>query len=308
MAKIEYVEISDFLAFKGRFEVNFYSGVNVLIGDNGTGKTTLLKGMYVHANGINGLGVSIASGKIVGTSYLMDHWERIYCKPEIISQGPHGKYIPEKDILEHAKGLVPFIDHKPTGFSKIYRDVLIAAQDVPTNEQSEMQRNIGKKIVDLIGGTIEWDRSEGTYYTVKTDGKRIPFADEASGYKKLGFLGLLVASEQLKPGSILFWDEPENSLNPDIYPELVSILLELAQNDIQIFLATHDYNLARHLDVRKDKSIPVTFHNLVKTKDGGITCHSSPEYIKLPNNLLEKASEDLFEAVIANALGVQGDE
>ena len=300
---IKCVTITDYLVFNGGFEAEFCHGVNVLIGDNATGKTTLVRSMYEELR---------AYAHFPKEFSVRDVWisndENNFVILLDMSRLFHMVYIPEKDILEHAKGLLTFIEQKQTGFSNIYRDMLIAAQDIPTHEQSEMQKSIGEKIVDLIGGTIEWDRSEGTYYTIKADGKRIPFSDEASGYKRLGYLGLLVSSGQLRPGSILFWDEPENSLNPDIYPELVSILLELAQNDIQIFIATHDYNLARHLDVRKDKSIPVMFHNLVKADEGRIVCHSLPEYTKLPDNLLEKASEDLFEAVIANALGVQGDE
>ena len=40
---INRVEIKDFLVFKDEFALDFCSGVNVIIGGNGTGKTTLLK-------------------------------------------------------------------------------------------------------------------------------------------------------------------------------------------------------------------------------------------------------------------------
>jgi energy-coupling factor transporter ATP-binding protein EcfA2 len=40
---ITRVEIEDFLVFKGKFAADFCPGVNVLIGGNGTGKTTLMK-------------------------------------------------------------------------------------------------------------------------------------------------------------------------------------------------------------------------------------------------------------------------
>jgi len=216
-------------------------------------------------------------------------------------------YIPEKDILEHAKGLLTFIEQKQTGFGNIYRDVLIATQDVPTQEQSDMQKSIGQKIADIIGGEIRWDKGDGSFYTLRADGSRIPFANEASGYKKFGFFGLLVSSWQLEPSTILFWDEPENSSNPELVPMLVDILLELSWNGVQVFIATHDYNLARYFDVRKDKSIPVMFHNLLKTGKGQVVCNSSPEYIKVPDNLLETASADLFKAVVADAMEVHDD-
>ena len=67
-------------------------------------------------------------------------------------------YIPEKDILEHVKGLLPFIEQKATGFNRIYRDALIRAQDIPTNNQTETQKRIGEKIAGIIGGYIEWGK------------------------------------------------------------------------------------------------------------------------------------------------------
>jgi len=48
---INRVEIKDFLLFKGEFATDFGTGVNVLIGGNGTGKTTLMKVMYRLCNG-----------------------------------------------------------------------------------------------------------------------------------------------------------------------------------------------------------------------------------------------------------------
>ena len=305
---IERVEACDYFVFKGKFTADFCLGVNVLIGDNGTGKSTLIRNMYWDTDVIKQLynpQEHDSSPTTIGSRGWGSSLDVIFIN---ISEKTKGLYIPEKDILEHAKGLLTFIEQKQTGFSSIYKDVLIAAQDIPTQEQSAMQKSIGEKITAIIGGTIEWDKSDGSYYTIKTDSNRIPFANEASGYKKFGFLGLLISSGQLKPGSILFWDEPENSLNPALVPKLVEILLELAQNDIQIFIATHDYNLARYFDVRKDKSIPVLFHNLSKNGEGGIVCHSSPEYMKLPDNLMEKASEELFEAVVSDAMGVRNDE
>jgi hypothetical protein len=167
---------------------------------------------------------------------------------------------------------------------------------VPTQHQSETQKSIVAAISEIIGGEVQWDKGDGTYYTLRKDGTRIPFASEASGYKRLGYLGLLVAGGQLDSGSVLLWDEPENSLNREIVPDLVDLLLELAHSGVQIFLATHDYNLARYFDVRHNKDIPVLFHHLRTESDGKVICESSPEYMNISDNHLERAGEDLFNA------------
>jgi ABC-type polar amino acid transport system ATPase subunit len=267
---INQIVLSDFRMFKYGFVADFCSGVNIFIGRNATGKTSLLKIIYEHKKN---------EGRTV--------------------------FIPEKDILEHAKGLLTFIEQKQTGFGTIYRDVLINAQDVPTQHQSETQKSSMAASAEIINGEVQWDKGDGTYYTLRKDGTRIPFDNEASGYKKLGFIGLLVASGQLESGSVLLWDEPENSLNREIVPELVNLLLELAHNGVQIFLATHDYNLARYFDVRQNKDIPVLFHHLRTENDGKVICESSPEYMEITDNHMEKASEDLFKAVVADAMGIQ---
>jgi len=337
---INRVEIKDFLVFKGDFAADFCPGINVLIGGNGTGKTTLMKCLFYGANrfskpknypallqsyfGISEdfdtAGYGKNSNEIIAEITEKHGMIKLTVEQEVFMysfsffQQPNAEvitlapvYIPEKDVLEHAKGLLTFIEDKQTGFSPMYRDLLIKAQDVPTQKQSDTQTTIGKIIAGIVGGEVKWDKSDGSFYTIKTDGKHIPFASEASGYKKLGFLGLLVASGQLESGSALFWDEPENSLNPELIPILVEILFELQRGGVQIFLATHSYTLARYFDVKKskNKSNNVMFYNLTKENDGRVTAVLSPECRNLPKNILDEADEQLYKAVVGSALEVR---
>ncbi len=159
---IKRVELEDFLVFRNEFALNFCPGVNVFIGGNGTGKTTLLKMMYRDFEVWLDSSLKPKADIIFSddqVSRLMDGYQ--------IRRETHGRYslyirtsglincyIPEKDILEHAKGLLPFIMQKETGFGQIYRDVLIAAQDVPTQKQSETQKSVGERISAIIGGEV----------------------------------------------------------------------------------------------------------------------------------------------------------
>jgi predicted ATP-dependent endonuclease of OLD family len=292
---INRIEIKELLVFKGEFAADFCSGINVLIGGNGTGKTTLLRAM----NGIR--------SKTSGEKYFELKSGLTEIRVYDDSEKRNFVYFPEKDILEHAKGLLTFIEEKQTGFSLEYKEILVKAQDVPTNQQSEIQQNIRNIIADKIGGEVEYDMKGGEFYTLRSDGTRIPFANEASGYKKLGLLGLLVKCGQLKDGSVLFWDEPENSLNPELMPVLVDILFELQRSGVQIFLATHSYTLARYFDVKSNdnENNEVMFYNLTKENDGRITAAASPECRTLSKNILDEADEELYKAVVSNAMGVQ---
>lgn len=306
---IKRVEVVDLLVFKGVFSLDLYPGINIIIGGNGTGKTTLIKAMYNNARIVESHYKSEPRPGIIyfETGLNIFHFGNVLINIDV-TDNLHSVYIPEKDILEHAKGLLPFIMNKHTSFTQVYEDILVAAQDVHTKKQSAIQKIIGKKIADIIGGHVEWVQSDGMYYTIKADGSRIPFTQEASGFKKLGLLGLLLSCGQLEAGTVLFWDEPENSLNPELIPILVEILLELTQSGVQIFIATHSYDIVRYFDIREDKTVPVIFHNLTKTGTGQIISNSSTTYSKIENNAIEKAGEDLFAAVAASALGVRDDD
>jgi ABC-type uncharacterized transport system permease subunit len=99
----------------------------------------------------------------------------------------------------------------------------------------------------------------------------------------------------------MLWDEPENSLNPELIPVLVDILLELQRGGVQIFVATHSYDVARWFDVRKKQDNSLRFFNLCKT-DGGIVADVADEYSELDNSVLRDAGNELFKAVTAKAL------
>ena len=304
---ITRVEIKDYLVFKGALAIEFCPGVNVLIGGNGTGKTTLLKCL-------SELTTSFTFTRD-GRMYLTDNEagsmidetttnERIRKWGKGILDGyiPFLEYIPEKDILEHAKGLFTFIMEKQTGFSRIYRDVLISAHDVPTQEQNEMQKSVGEKIIAIIGGEVDCDKGDDTFYIVKADGSRIPFVNEASGYKRLGFLGLLVSCGKLVPNSVLVWDEPENSLNPELVPKLVDIFLELSRNGVQVFIATHSEILASYFDVNRKDDDEVIFVSLYKENDI-VKANTSDRFDLLTPNKLTEEPVKLYERKLDRGLG-----
>ena len=100
---------------------------------------------------------------------------------------------------------------------------------------------------------------------LKKDGRKIVFSLEAEGLRKLGLIWKLIRNGLLEKGTILLWDEPEANLNPELYPLVAEILLELQKNGIQIFVATHSYNFAKYLEIRRTDKEQVVFHNLYKS-------------------------------------------
>ena len=82
--------------------------------------------------------------------------------------------------------------------------------------------------------------------------------------RKLGLLWKLIRNGLLETGTILLWDEPEGNLNPELFSLVAEILLELQRNGVQIFVATHNYNFAKYLEIRRSSKEQVQFHNLYK--------------------------------------------
>ena len=217
---INRVEINDFLVFKGKFECEFCSGVNVLIGVNGTGKTTLMKVLY---------------GKRKSNSSIKNYFSQTI--KEMNSDGvkvtrdtgePKFVFIPISNLLSSAKGLLELNERYALSFDQTQLDVLINAGQPETRELTANAEKIACKISAVINGTVEYEN--GIYYMKKNTGEKVEFALEASGLEKFGLLWKLLRNGLLEPGSVLFWDEPEASINPELIPPLVDVLLELSRN------------------------------------------------------------------------------
>ena len=78
----------------------------------------------------------------------------------------------------------------------------------------------------------------------------------------------LIRNGLLEKNSVLLWDEPEANLNPELYPLVANILLALQKNGVQIFLATHSYNFAKYLEIRRTEKEQVLIHNLYRNDLG----------------------------------------
>lgn len=313
---INRVEIKDFLVFKGEFAVDFCSGVNVIIGGNATGKTTLLKYMYwhmLHHKYLDWETNSESRERFIGIEHYFNNIDIDYARNLPVKKycldGEYKEpvFIPVAEMLSHSKGLLALVSDRKISFDRTQIDILAKAELGETNELKPNAIKLLDKINKMIGGKVVYEND--IFYTVsESDDNKIPFSLEASGFKKLGLLWKLLRNGLLESGSVLFWDEPEASINPELMPVLVDILLELQRGGVQMFIATHSYNLARYFDVNKREKDKVMFYNLSKNDNSGIKCVSAPDYTKLPESVLDKADEKLFKAVVANAMEIQSNE
>lgn len=275
------------------FKMSFCDGINVLIGENGTGKTSILKMIYAATQwsikkaekGKTGKLIQFFSNSIDDSDVLKNHASSSdYCYYKV-SDGEHhfteslshkgildyeqwlglniqSVFIPATEMLSHSKGFLALYQKYNIPFDGTQNDIIVNASLPETREISSSIQPVLDKISKVIEGTVIQEND--IFYVLKNDGRKIDFSLEAEGLRKLGLIWKLLRNGLLEKDSLLLWDEPEANLNPEMYPLVVEILLTLEENGVQIFLATHSYNFAKYLEIRRKDKNQVMFHNLYK--------------------------------------------
>ncbi len=276
------------------FHLDFCDEINVLIGGNGVGKSSLLKMIYAATqwsfqqtdpgntrkllqffsehlkdhNAMKTMGhqdeyssFRVSDGKHSfeysllsnGGSFNYDNWTGLNI-PAV--------FIPTTEMLSHAKGFLAMNQKYNMPFDGTQIDIIMNASLPETKDISATMKNVLQKLSQVINGTVI--QKDDIFYIQKKDGSEVDFSLEAEGYRKFGLLWKLIRNGLLEPGSILLWDNPEANLNPELYPVLADVLLELRKNGVQMFIATHSYNFAKYLEIRREKQEQVQFHNLYR--------------------------------------------
>ena len=275
------------------FQLEFGGGINVIIGENGVGKTSLLKMIYAATQWSN---ANVNTGKTKDllhyfSSNLTDSTElknfdskEGYCYYKVTDGVHEFEYslshegifnykqwsglniqsvmIPTTEMLSHSRSFLALNEKFNMPFDGTQVDIIVNASLPETRKIPDNMEAILKKISDTIDGTIVFEND--IFYVLKKDGRKTEFSLEAEGLRKLGLLWKLIRNGLLEKDTILLWDEPEANLNPELYPLVAEILLELQKNGVQIFIATHSYNFAKYLEIRREKKEQVIFHNLYK--------------------------------------------
>ncbi len=325
------------------FELNFSDGINVIIGENGTGKTTLLKMIYAATQwSIEQTNVGKTDKFYKFFSYSIrdgdllknDARKNGYCGFEV-SDGEHtfeyslshegffnlgnwlglnmqSVFIPTTEMLSHSRGFLALNEKFKMPFDGTQVDIIVNASLPEARNLPEYMDRILDQISKAIDGKVVHE--DDAFYVVKEDGRKIDFSLEAEGLRKLALLWKLIKNGLLEKGTILLWDEPESNLNPELFPLVAKILLELQKYGIQIFIATHSYNFAKYLEILRESEENVQFHNLYKgtselpdslkkafpqcdVRDDVIYGESAFTLEELQPNHLMKADEELLDIV-----------
>jgi ABC-type transport system involved in cytochrome c biogenesis ATPase subunit len=324
---IESVSIKEFSVFAD-LQLDFVPGINVLIGANGTGKTHLLKLLYsIHSCLASSEDFVDLSGKLIRV-FRPDDIKRLVHRRQgvnaanvacrigggtlsftinsqgpfdINSQGPYkwgrrsvisayapALFIPSRETLSIYEGFVSLYANREIAFDETYNDLCLAlGRPTLRGRRGEQAATLIAPIERALGGTVVL---KGDRFYVKTGDGEFEAHLMSEGLRKIATLARLVTNGSLAEQGVLFWDEPEANLNPKLARELIEFLRHLAQQDVQIFLATHDSLVAQRLSLASEyglkPSVPVRFIGLYRDESGTIRADSGAVLADLQHNAL----------------------
>jgi wobble nucleotide-excising tRNase len=101
---------------------------------------------------------------------------------------------------------------------------------------------------EAMGGTVVLGKNGRFYLKVSGQGNmEMPLV--AEGIRKLAMMARLVMNGTVLNKGMLFWDEPDTSLNPKLITNVARFMMALAQSGVQVLVATHSLFFLRELEI-----------------------------------------------------------
>jgi hypothetical protein len=167
-------------------------------------------------------------------------------------------FVPTRELITLCPWFVPLYESYHVPFEKTWRDtVLLLGAPSLRGPRESKAREFLSPIEEALGGKVEVDQN-GRFY-VKVNGGRMEAALVAEGLRKFAMLARLISTGVLLEQGYLFWDEPETNINPRLLKVLAGVIVGLAGQGIQVFLATHSIFLLREIMIlTESRSEPKT--------------------------------------------------
>lgn len=340
MSKITHIKLDNFTSFAG-LDQAFSQGVNIIIGENGTGKTHLLKVLYAACavtvgedkekgfalklrnvfNPYEGRmgrlarrqSTSVKTKAVVtreGGTKISAEFSNHTNKPDDVkvtgvtawTKDELGSaYIPVKEMLAHAPGFLATAAKREIAFEEVYVDIIKRAFLPKLMGPADKDR---QRLLMALQKAIDGKVvAKGEHFFLKNKQGDLEFTLLAEGMRKLALIWLLIQNGTLLSGSVLFWDEPEANLNPALMGEVVEVILELQRMGVQVFLTTHNYVLLKEFDLRKQKDDQIRYLSLFRDESGAVFSKASDSYLGVDPNSIAATFSNLYDRELKRSLG-----
>lgn len=332
------IKIENFTVFED-ITILFSKGLNILVGENGMGKTHVMKLAYAacqsrkhdvsfsqkttmlfrpdqsgigrlvnrNKNGENTARVLVESDIAqIGMSFSTKtkKWDaevKSEEKWEKQMSGTTSVFIPAKEILSNAWNLDAAVKMGNVEFDDTYLDIIAAAKiDISTDVDSVARKKYLKILQKISNGKVTVQ--DDRFYLKPGTQAKLEFNLVAEGIRKIALLWQLIKNGTLEKGSVLFWDEPEANINPKYIPVLAELLIMLEKEGVQIFVSTHDYFLSKYIEVKREKDSDVQYISLYKDEKNQVQCEIAKEFELLEHNTIMDTFRQLYREEIGVAL------
>ncbi len=319
----------------GDLDIDLSSAVNVFIGENGTGKTSVIKCLYSLIAGLmdadhqtkmklqNGVEQKIQQvfrpennkiGNIVKEGIINASVRIIFDngKEMHVEFGSSAASHVNLDYDDEIKSGCPIVYIPPKemvsvdGFVSLYENYSISFEEMYNRIARQLSMPAKKHLSDEIQVIVDdlAELIEGKvilhngrlYLEEKETGHLLEMGLLSEGYKKIITLLQLVVNGNIKRGSVLIWDEPETNMNPKMSVKLVNALNALAKNGVQVIITTHDYFVAQEFGlIAKYDAGDMRYCFNSLYKEGGIRLESNDDLFEIFHNPIMEEFDSLYE-------------
>jgi predicted ATP-dependent endonuclease of OLD family len=329
---ITKIEAENFTVFK-KISIPFCNGLNVFVGENGVGKTHIMKLAYAACQAskhdvsfsqktvmifrpeqssigrlVNRKKDGKNTAKVTVSSDTSKIWMTFSTKTKKWDADVTAKllwekqmsnltsvFIPAKEILSNAWNLEAAVKMGNVEFDDTYLDIIAAAKiDISRGNDTTIRKKYLDILQKISSGkvTVQDDR----FYLKPGSQAKLEFNLVAEGLRKIALLWQLIKNGTLEKGSVLFWDEPEANINPIYIPVLAELLIMLEHEGVQIFVSTHDYFLAKYIDVKRQKESNIQYISLYfDNEDKQVKCEIEKEFGLLEHNAIMETFRKLYK-------------
>lgn len=158
-------------------------------------------------------------------------------------------FLPAKEVLTGYNVIVRSReDDSLFGFDDTYCDLARVLQRPSTRGKSFEKMARARSMINDIFHAKAGYNLESKQWTITYKGEEYGVGAVSEGIKKLSILDILLGNRYIRPGSVVFIDEPESALHPSAVSRFMEAIYEMSKDGIQFFMATHSYFVIKKLE------------------------------------------------------------